>query len=128
MSDVSVFQGGRVVRVKTAELVGKPLDWAVAKSRGLDRQVYLELVTGRLCFQSRVYDPSSDWALAGPIIEEAVIDLLAVDAPDAFRATDRHGRSQHGPNPRVAAMRCFVASKLGDKVDVPEDLLELSDA
>lgn len=28
-----------------------------------------------------------------------------------------------GPTPLIAAMRCFVASKLGDEVDVPEELL-----
>jgi hypothetical protein len=27
------------------------------------------------------------------------------------------------PCPLVAAMRCFVASKLGDKVEVPKELL-----
>jgi hypothetical protein len=29
-----------------------------------------------------------------------------------------------GPTPLVAAMRCYVASKMGDEVDVPEDLLQ----
>ena len=28
-----------------------------------------------------------------------------------------------GPTPLIAAMRCYVASKLGDEVNVPEDLL-----
>jgi hypothetical protein len=28
-----------------------------------------------------------------------------------------------GDTPLIAAMRCFVASKLGDEVDVPEKLL-----
>ena len=26
------------------------------------------------------------------------------------------------PHPPTAAMRCFVASKLGDEVDIPEEL------
>ena len=29
----------------------------------------------------------------------------------------------HGPTPLIAAMRCYVASKLGDEVEVPEELL-----
>lgn len=29
----------------------------------------------------------------------------------------------YGPTPLIAAMRCYVASKLGDEVDVPEELL-----
>ena len=28
-----------------------------------------------------------------------------------------------GPTPLIAAMRCFVASKLGDEVDIPKELL-----
>jgi hypothetical protein len=28
-----------------------------------------------------------------------------------------------GPTPLIAAMRCYVASKLGDEVEVPEELL-----
>lgn len=28
-----------------------------------------------------------------------------------------------GPTPLIAAMRCYVASKLGDEVDIPEELI-----
>lgn len=31
--------------------------------------------------------------------------------------------SMYGPTPLVAAMRCFVASKLGDEIDMPKELL-----
>ena len=30
---------------------------------------------------------------------------------------------QHGPTPLIAAMRCYVTSKLGDEVEIPKDLL-----
>ena len=30
---------------------------------------------------------------------------------------------ERGPTKLIAAMRCYVASKLGDEVDVPEELL-----
>ena len=43
---------------------------------------------------------------------------------------DYYGTSFHidddgliGPTPLIAAMRCYVASKLGDDVDIPEELL-----
>ena len=29
----------------------------------------------------------------------------------------------YGPTPLIAAMRCYVASKLGDEVEVPVELL-----
>lgn len=33
------------------------------------------------------------------------------------------GWQQTGPTPLIAAMRCYVARKLGDEVEVPEELL-----
>lgn len=30
--------------------------------------------------------------------------------------------SWQGPTPLIAAMRCYVASKLGDEVEIPEEL------
>jgi hypothetical protein len=29
---------------------------------------------------------------------------------------------EEGPTPLIAAMRCYVASKLGDYIDIPEEL------
>jgi hypothetical protein len=29
----------------------------------------------------------------------------------------------HGHTPLIAAMRCYVASKLGDEVEIPDELL-----
>jgi hypothetical protein len=29
---------------------------------------------------------------------------------------------EHGPTPLIAAMRCFVASKLGDEIEIPKEL------
>jgi len=33
-----------------------------------------------------------------------------------------HDEGVYGPTPLIAAMRCFVASKLGEEVDVPQEL------
>jgi len=30
----------------------------------------------------------------------------------------------YGPTPLIAAMRCYVASKLGEEVEAPEELLD----
>jgi len=32
-----------------------------------------------------------------------------------------HGK---GPTPLIAAMRCYVASKLGDEVEIPQELAQ----
>jgi hypothetical protein len=41
----------------------------------------------------------------------------------AWYATNRKGAYGLGPTPLIAVMRCYVASKLGDTVDIPEELL-----
>ena len=71
------------------------------------------------------FEPSTDWAQGGPIIERegitlrSCIDGAAWDAELAYEETILAS----GPTPLIAAMRCFVASKLGDEVDIPEELL-----
>ena len=65
---------------------------------------------------------ATDWAQGGPIIEREMIELV----PYTDSLWDAMYRDQHipndGPTPLIAAMRCYVASKLGDDVDVPEEL------
>jgi len=39
-----------------------------------------------------------------------------------MRNHDDDAFEQDGPTPLIAAMRCYVASKLGEEVDVPEEL------
>ena len=101
--------------MKTNELSGAALDWAVAKCEvGAD-------------FIGEIDDPhfySTDWALGGPIIEREGMTI----ALDAFGWEARHydGESEPwvfiGGTPLIAAMRCYVASKLGDNVELPEEL------
>jgi len=66
-----------------------------------------------------VYSPSTNWSQAGPIIEREQISLKVF--PDGWTAWC--GDPMDGSNPLEAAMRCYVASKLGDEVDIPEELL-----
>lgn len=84
---------------------------------------------------SRHYDytfwsPSTDWAQGGPIIEREGMGLryYGFDKEPYFVATSEHKYFPKkfgalGSTPLIAAMRCFVASKLGDEVDVPQALL-----
>lgn len=103
----------------------------------LDRGVPYDMRIGN------VFHPSTDWAQGGPIIEREGISLRPIRRPgheldgQCLAAID-HGNtgtlvqwvkretfSQHywkGPTALIAAMRCFVASRLGDEVDVPEEL------
>lgn len=78
---------------------------------------------------------SSDWAQGGPIIERERIKV-APNLGGSWHGQMRHENkhplvnkpvlagwtNKHGPSPLIAAMRCYVASKLGDEVDIPEEL------
>jgi hypothetical protein len=108
--------------MKTSELTGIALDWAVAKCGFVQG-------TARSLITSEVKPYSTDWAQGGPIIEREEIDITCIDGPEeikwkAIRLT-RNKKSVHvlkGSTPLIAAMRCFVTYKLGDEVEIPEEL------
>lgn len=127
-----------MVKIKTSGLIGPALDWAVATCRG-----YSEIKifgrcrpTDRGWIEVRFnpdhraatcrYDPTVNWEFIGPIIEQHGISLtnhsrkgeVSWSAVANFR-----GITKAGPTPRIAACRCYVASVLGDEVDVPEGLI-----
>jgi hypothetical protein len=106
------------IKLKTSELTGAALDWAVAKCE-LGEAI------------NEVDDPhfySTDWALAGPIIERdiAKVERFSDALWEATAYTkDAQDIVQSGPTPLIAAMRCYVTLKLGDEVEVPEELKEV---
>jgi len=69
------------------------------------------------------YSPSTDWAQGGPIIERERIEIGAHG--DQWRAVmhlEAGSMFADGSTPLIASMRCYVASKLGDTVEIPEEL------
>ena len=116
--------------MKTSTLTGAALDWAVAKCEGLllDNGGNLQVFDGEVKAHPSTlgtnYTPSTDWAQGGPIIErEGIATRENGDSEDwyACKRWDNHGK--FGTTPLIAAMRCYVASKLGDDVEIPEDLV-----
>jgi len=73
-----------------------------------------------------MYEPSLYWAQGGPIIEREKIEWMWLPAPDKKNQYGARKPSfsgaMDGPTVLIAAMRCYVASKLGENVDVPEEL------
>ena len=69
---------------------------------------------------------SSDWNKGGWIIEREKITLDSTAIVGQWMAIlyvpDEEPWEMRGPTPLVAAMRCYVASKLGDEVQLPEEL------
>lgn len=118
------------MKIKTSELTGIVLDWAVMKCEGSDSSKWIDDdIYGNHI--ERPYSPSTDWSQAGPIIERECIDLtcrteaLNNNAGAEWDATifDDGSVCATGPTPLQAAMRCYVASKLGDEVEIPEELV-----
>jgi hypothetical protein len=100
------------MKVKTSELQGAALNWAVAKAIGEYKPV-------------AVPNYSTDWAQGGPIIEREELTLSCHwQRSYALKllADEKRVVQGNGPTPLIAAMRCYVASKLGDEIDVPNEL------
>lgn len=120
--------------MKTSELNGAALDWAVAKITNPEwwEEGYMEgdPMAALDMDDGTTYSPSTDWAQGGPIIEREGINLDNYGKNPRWSAwtpaPDREsGEAQaYGPTPLIAAMRCYVASKLGNEVDVPEEICQ----
>lgn len=107
------------MKIKTSELSGAALDWAVAKCEAADDEHFAALVEPMNC-----YCPSELWEQAGPIIEQEKLIFGYIGEVWECRYFDegKFKNCEYGPTPLTAAMRCYVASKLGDTVDVPDEL------
>jgi len=70
------------------------------------------------------YKPSTNWAQGGPIIEREKIGTLweARNVWSASTKWDDPAKVFYGKTKLIAAMRCYVASKLGDNIEVPKEL------
>ena len=102
------------MKTKTNTLTDAALDLAVAKAW---QSVYSD---AHLLKHARGFCPSTDWAQGGPIIEREKITIEWTG--EDWMAYVWHDHEWFGPTPLIAAMRCYVASKLGDEVDVPEEI------
>lgn len=103
--------------MKTSELTGAALDWAVAQCEGVQWATW------------NLNGWSNDWSMGGEIIEREGIGIWKYQwneqgEPEVgWYAEDKNGdHVRTGATPLVAAMRCYVASKLGDEVQLPEGL------
>jgi hypothetical protein len=126
-------------KIRTSELTGVALDWAIAKCEGL--RLHKDALLGGVMkdgwWASGYYtDPnqwirlgrlrySTSWAQGGPIIEREKIQINPSISSDAWGAANP-SKDQcvwvWAETPLIAAMRCFVASRLGEEVEVPDEL------
>jgi hypothetical protein len=121
------------MKMKTSELSGAALDLAVAKACGVGAALDMEfgVPTGvvRLAGSANLWRPSTDWSQGGPLIERHPMQINATTVgfmavPVSFdHLYERWEKAQDGQTLLIAACRAIVAAKLGDTVDIPEELL-----
>lgn len=127
------------MKIKTSELTGFALDWAVAKAEGGTHFWSDGVATHWIKLRgedralskgwAQSYLPSTIWAQGGPIIDRIKgfqFKQWLESHPESCCEAHIHNYEgdwiQFGPTPLIAAMRCYVAYKLGAEVDVPEEL------
>jgi hypothetical protein len=120
------------MKIKTAELTGEALNWAV-ETLEIERMRDAGEHIKSWWVEDRQMDPSAyagDWLMSGPIrdredisiISKGAAGLIDTELPDVI-AISKTGKWSYGPTAIVAALRSFVESKLGEEVDVPDELI-----
>lgn len=126
--------------IKTKDLIGTALDWAVAKAEKIrvvipdcwiecNPPILAKIAAAKAFpYGPPSWEPSKDWSQGGPIIETQKINLEHFVYVGDWRAihpahSATHPSSAHGETALVAAMRAYVASKFGYEVDVPKSVL-----
>ncbi len=136
------------VPIKTCDLLGPPLDWAVAIGLGLEESdnphIIAEATAGTrspVVFigpQATVgisslefcgsYRPSFDWGQGGPLIEKVYrIEVIGEKWEATIRISDQEGSvsfdSCTAETPLIAACRVIVTASLGTVINVPDSLI-----
>ena len=115
------------MKVRVAEASGCVLDYMVAKCEGINtvrnHPGWAYIPKGKRSYYK--WTPTTNWKQGGPIIEREGLSCEPFKGKKnnwrCFELTVGHVYA--GPTPLIAAMRCYVASKLGDEVEVPDELL-----
>jgi hypothetical protein len=123
------------MKIKVSAAEPEQLDWLVAKCEGYspvytapDKQagpLFLQKAAGITHLSELKF--STDWNQGGPIIDRERIATLCPVSGDFWDARDTKMFTMNpvywrGPTPLIAAMRCYVVSKLGEEVEVPDEL------
>lgn len=111
------------MKIKTKDATDTQLDWLVAKCEnfsGLDSRTTPEGVR----WAGDFFRPTVKWSEGGPIIEREKLHVAWSPLWKEWVALKPSNAALGvlGPTPLVAAMRAYVASKLGDEVEIPEEL------
>lgn len=115
------------MKIKTQNLTGKALDWAVQKVLFARQDYTKPWILERHAAGDPCGSASTDWSQGGHIIERERIHVWPRIRSAEFKAfvIRPSGEVQFtafGPTPLVAAMRCVCLAYLGEEVELPESL------
>ena len=109
------------MKIKTSELKDAALDWAVAWAENITIKHFSGVF---YLLDGDEWNPTRNWAQGGPFIDRANICLWSegYDWEAKIQIGSGQWLAEWDEYPLIAAMRCYVASKLGDEIEVPEEL------
>jgi len=116
------------MKIKTSELTGKALDWAVGVAVGYDVDVFTTRLQTRLIGQlcSTHWSPTANWGQLGKYTElinwVETAGQVSVNLLDTVDGASKFGNGD-ADDIATALCRAIVDLYLGDEVDVPEVLV-----
>ncbi|MDE9541194.1 phage protein NinX family protein [Xenorhabdus bovienii] len=107
------------MKIKTSELTGRALDWAVACCDGFD-------INSLIGMPRITPEYSTDWSECGPLIDTYLIELnnQVISENEVEHWATCMDEYIYGSTALEAACRIVVHVKLGDEVEIPDELLE----
>lgn len=121
------------MKIKTSDLAGRALDWAVATAIGHEitsfsaDSVSIQFYSpGGTAVGIADYSPSADWSMSGPLIDRYQVELFPTRDGDWSGLVHKPKLSppgMRGAIPTIALCRAIVAAELGAEVEIPEELL-----
>lgn len=116
------------MKVKTSELSGVQLDYAVAWAIDSGQPVvHITSETSFVELNGEFYSPSTNWIQCGELVKPHEVAFATHPAGRLWRAcalkAPINNVIEEGEIPQIAICRAVVAAKLGDEVDIPDELM-----
>ena len=123
------------MKIKVSQATNVQLDFMVGTIEKVEGLTYSERTKKCYGYDERKlmvrYSPTTSWAQGGEIIDREKISIVWAhfhwcagtgDIGEIYRSDEGNHFTGTGPTALVAAMHCYVASKLGEEVEVLDEL------